>query len=160
MKGMRAMTRYENQLSFRDAKANDLPAIIALLSDDPIGATRDGDRFMPAYERALEAIEAQAGNSIIVAELNETVVGVLQLTLIPGLSRGGMLRAQIEGVRVSTQHRGHGIGQQLFKYAIDQACRAGCGLVQLTSDKQRPDALKFYEALGFKASHEGFKLSL
>jgi len=88
------------------------------------------------------------------------VIAVLQLTLIPGLSRGGMLRAQIESVRVSNLYRGQGIGKRLLDYAINQARIAGCGMVQLTSDKQRRDALRFYEGLGFTASHEGFKLLL
>ncbi|MBP6020428.1 MAG: GNAT family N-acetyltransferase [Burkholderiaceae bacterium] len=154
------MSNEINQLSFREAQEDDLPTIAALLSDDALGAMRDGVHLLPAYTSALQAIKAQAGNSVIVAVLNTEVVGVLQLTMIPGLSRGGMIRAQIEGVRVSSKHRGLGIGQQLFKFGIDQARNAGCGLLQLTSDKQRSDALRFYETLGFKASHEGFKLSL
>lgn len=147
-------------LSFRNANHDDLPAIAALLADDDIGATRDGPRFLPAYASALDAVNAQAGNSIIVAVLDGQVVGVLQLTLIPGLSRGGMLRAQIESVRVDGRHRGRNIGGKLFEHAIELARNAGCGMVQLTSDKQRSDALRFYEGLGFRATHEGFKLAL
>jgi ribosomal protein S18 acetylase RimI-like enzyme len=104
-------------------------------------------------------VQAQEGNTIIVALIDEDIVGMLQLTLIPGLSRAGMLRAQIESVRVSSKHRGKKIGHALFEHAIGLAKQAGCGLVQLTTDKQRPDALRFYEALGFKATHEGMKLS-
>ena len=154
------MTNTQYPLSFRPAQHADLPAIMALLSDDPLGARREGNEFEAAYHAAFIAIQAQSGNTLIVAEQQEQVVAVLQLTLIPGLSRGGMLRAQIESVRVSSLCRGQGIGRKLLDYAIDQARQAGCGMVQLTSDKQRHDALRFYESLGFSASHEGFKLLL
>lgn len=154
------MTKTDSTLEFREAQQSDLPAIIKLLSDDPLGATRDGLQHMAAYEAAFRAIRAQEGNILIVATIGEEIVGVLQLTLIPGLSRAGMLRAQIESVRVSSQHRGQRIGRALFQHAIEQARNAGCGLVQLTSDKQRTDALRFYEDLGFQASHEGLKLLL
>ncbi len=147
-------------LRFREAERDDLAAIVALLADDTLGASRDGEHFMQDYVSAWDAIHAQRGNMLIVATLEQAVVGVLQLTLIPGLSRGGMLRGQIESVRVSSSHRGHRIGQQLFAHAIELARNAGCGLVQLTSDKQRTDALRFYTQLGFVASHEGFKLTL
>ncbi|MFT0851068.1 GNAT family N-acetyltransferase [Achromobacter sp. F4_2707] len=147
-------------LTFREAETADLPELATLLSDDPIGASRDGAQHLRAYEAAFKQIQAQAGNTIIVAVLASEVVGMLQLTLIPGLSRGGMLRAQIESVRVRNEHRGKKIGQALLAHAIAIARDAGCGLVQLTSDKQRHDALRFYEALGFTASHEGMKLLL
>lgn len=149
-----------NKLSFREAQQDDLPTIAELLSDDALGTKRDGMHLLPRYTAALEAIKAQVGNSVIVAVLGDEIVGILQLTMIPGLSRGGMLRAQIESVRISGKHRGQGLGQKLFVHAIELARSAGCGLVQLTSDKQRPDAMRFYEGLGFTASHEGFKLSL
>ncbi len=149
-----------SNLVFRAARAADLPALAALLSDDVLGAGRDGVQYLPAYEAALEAIQAQAGNTLLVALLDAEVVGMLQLTFIPGLSRGGMLRAQIESVRVSGRHRGRRIGQALFEHALALSREAGCGLVQLTTDKQRPDARRFYEALGFQASHEGMKLAL
>lgn len=145
---------------FRTALHDDLPSIIALLSDDTLGAAREGNEYEAAYHAAFMAIQAQSGNSLIVAEHQDQIIGVLQLTLIPGLSRGGMLRAQIESVRVSSQHRGLRVGRKLLEYAIEQARSAGCGMVQLTSDKQRIDALRFYEGLGFKPSHEGFKLML
>ncbi|MGB6105610.1 MAG: GNAT family N-acetyltransferase [Pusillimonas sp.] len=154
------MSKAVNKLSFREAQQDDLPTIAGLLSDDALGAKRDGMHLLPRYAIALEAVKAQIGNSVIVAVLDNEIAGVMQLTLIPGLSRGGMLRAQIESVRVSSQHRGQGIGQQLLEHGINQARKAGCGLVQLTSDKQRSEALHFYEALGFKASHEGLKLAL
>lgn len=154
------MTKTDSTLEFREAQQSDLPAIIKLLSDDPFGTTRDGLQHISAYEAAFRAIRAQEGNTLIVATIGEEIVGVLQLTLIPGLSRAGMLRAQIESVRVSSQHRGQRIGRALFQHAIEQAREAGCGMVQLTSDKQRTDALSFYENLGFQASHEGLKLLL
>ena len=154
------MSTETKRLNFREAQHEDLPTIVEMLSDDPLGATRDGLQCLSVYTHALDTVNAQAGNSVIVATLDDEVVGVLQLTIIPGLSRGGMLRAQIESVRVSGKHRGQRIGKALFEHAIEQASNAGCGLVQLTSDKQRTDALRFYEELGFAASHEGLKLSL
>lgn len=154
------MSTESRKLSFREAQHDDLPTIIAMLSDDTLGATRDGMQCLSVYTQALEAINAQAGNSVIVAIMEGEVVGVLQLTMIPGLSRGGMLRAQIESVRVSSRHRGQRLGKALFDHAIERARKAGCGLVQLISDKQRTDALRFYEELGFVASHERLKLSL
>jgi GNAT superfamily N-acetyltransferase len=149
-------------LTFRPAQEEDLPTIIALLADDPIGATREHGTHdgLGAYAAAWKAMQAQVGNSIQVAVLDSQIVGVLQLTFIAGLSRGGMLRAQIEGVRVSGSHRGHGIGRKLFDHAIVLARDAGCGLVQLTTDKRRHDARRFYEELGFTATHEGMKLEL
>jgi GNAT superfamily N-acetyltransferase len=144
----------------REASADDVPAIVALLADDPLGATREdaGDLF--AYCRAFEAIAAQQGNMILVAEHAGRVVGCLQLTIIPGLSRRGVTRALIEGVRVSADSRGLGIGERLISHAIRVAREAGCGLMQLTSDNSRADAHRFYERLGFVASHVGFKLTL
>lgn len=154
------MIKTDGTLVFREAQHSDLPAIIKLLSDDSLGATRDGPQHMSAYEAAFRAIRAQEGNTLIVTTIGEEIVGVLQLTLIPGLSRAGMLRAQIESVRVSSHHRGQRIGKALFQHAIERARDAGCGVVQLTSDKQRTNALRFYEELGFQTSHEGLKLLL
>ncbi len=148
--------------TFRPATEADLPAIVRLLADDPLGATRE--RFeapLPeAYGEAFAAIQAQAGNRILVALQDGRVVGCLQLTIIPGLARLGMARGQIEAVRVDETARGQGLGEALFRHAIDEARAAGCGLVQLTTDKTRPDAHRFYERLGFVASHEGMKLKL
>ena len=105
-------------------------------------------------------MQAQGGNDYLLAELDGELAGCLQLTVIPGLSRLGMRRAQIEGVRVDRRFRGSGVGAALFRHAIERARAAGCGLVQLTTDKARPEALRFYERLGFAASHEGLKLAL
>jgi len=145
---------------FRKARADDIPAIAALLADDPLGATREDARDLATYRRAFEAMSAQQGNMMLVAEQTGRVVGCLQLTIIPGLSRHGVIRALIEGVRVAAESRGLRIGERLIGHAIDLARQAGCGLVQLTSDNSRGDAHRFYERLGFVASHVGFKLAL
>ncbi len=149
-------------IRFRAAKAGDLPAIIALIADDGLGRGRD-DASLPldsSYVRAFDAMSRDANQVMLVAELNEAVVGYLQITFIPGLSRKGVWRGLIESVRVASRLRGTGIGGQLLEHAIG-LCRArGCSLVQLTSDKTRAEAHRFYGRLGFVASHDGFKLAL
>lgn len=149
-------------LVFRQAVVEDLPYIVDMLSDDPLGAKRE--RFevpLPAsYFEAFDAISNNPTNELVVATLNNRVVGVLQLTFIPNISYQGGWRALIEGVRVSSEYRGQGIGRKLFEYAINRAKEQGCHMVQLTMDKQRTDAQRFYQSLGFEASHEGFKLHL
>ena len=149
-------------MEIRTAQRGDLEEIVRLLADDELGSRRERYEkpLPPAYEEAFSAITGQTGNSILVAEINGEVVGCLQLTLIPGLARMGMTRAQVEGVRVDSRYRGHGIGKALLEHAIETAKVHGCGLVQLTTDKTRGDAHRFYEKLGFTASHEGMKLSL
>ena len=144
----------------REARREDVPAVAGLLAADPLGMAREAPADRTAYLRAFEAIAAQAGNSLLVAERGGRVVGCLQLTLIPGLTRRGATRAQIEGVRVSAECRGQGVGELLMRHAIDAAGAAGCTLVQLTSDISRADAHRFYERLGFVASHIGFKRDL
>jgi ribosomal protein S18 acetylase RimI-like enzyme len=135
---------------------------VRLLADDDLGAAREqyAEPLPRAYRDAFDAMQAQGGNDCLLAELDGEIAGCLQLTVIPGLSRRGMRRAQIEGVRVDARFRGRGVGAALFHHAIARARDAGCGLVQLTTDKARPEALRFYERLGFAASHEGMKLSL
>lgn len=149
-------------MEIRTGTISDLEGIIRLLVDDELGISRE--RFespLPqAYIDAFAEIEQQVGNSIVVAVENNEVIGCLQLTFIPGLARLGMKRAQIEGVRVNKQYRSKGIGEALFRHAIDSAKASGCGLIQLTTDKKRKDAHRFYERLGFVSSHEGMKLSL
>ena len=147
-------------LSFREATSTDLPILAELLADDVLGASRDGPQHLQTYAKAFAAVKGQQGNRIIVALLDTTIVGMLQLTVIPGLSRGGALRAQIESVRVSRHHRNMRIGRALFDYAIDQARDSGCTLVQLSTDKRRSEAMRFYESLGFVATHEGLKMEL
>jgi GNAT superfamily N-acetyltransferase len=144
---------------FRDARREDVPAIVALLADDVLGAEREAAAD-EAYQVAFEQVQSDPRSRLIVAEADGQVAGTLQLSMLPGLSRRGMLRAQIEGVRVAAPHRGRGLGRAMIEWAIGQARENGCGLVQLTSDKRRNDADRFYESLGFTASHEGLKLPL
>ncbi|MEO1723336.1 MAG: GNAT family N-acetyltransferase [Pseudomonadota bacterium] len=147
-------------MQIREATAADLPEITALLADDGLGRNREepGD---PAYTAAFARMQAQPGNTVLVATGPDgALLGCLQITIIHGLSRRGMTRAQIEGVRVAASTRGAGLGRQLMEAAIARARMAGCGLVQLTSDKRREDAHRFYTSLGFEATHEGLKLTL
>jgi GNAT superfamily N-acetyltransferase len=143
----------------REARREDVPEIVALLADDLLGAGREGP-VDDAYLAAFEQIAADPRSRLLVADRDGRVVGTLQLTMLPGLSRHGMLRGQIEAVRVAADQRGQRLGRRLIEWAIEVARGQGCGLVQLTSDKQRPDAIRFYESLGFTASHEGLKLPL
>ena len=149
-------------LSFRTATRGDLPAIVRMLADDGLGKGREqpGDPLPRVYGDAFDRMAAQPDNVYVLAEIDGEVAGCLQFTIIHGLSRAGMSRAQVEGVRVAASHRGRGVGEALFRHAIVRARDAGCGLVQLTTDKSRPDALRFYEKLDFTASHEGMKLDL
>jgi len=154
----------DDNITIRLATRDDVPAIIALLADDLLGRTREDIDDPDTYLRAFDEMAAQGGNIALVAERHgqgtKDIIGCLQLTMIPGLSRRGVKRAQIEGVRVGAACRGLGIGERLIRHAIDLARAEGCGLVQLTSDVSRPDAHRFYERLGFVASHAGFKLTL
>jgi len=145
---------------FRDARREDVAAIVAMLADDMLGAERETAPDGAAYQAAFEQIQSDPRCRLIVAETDGQVTGTLQLNLLPGLSRQGMLRAQIEAVRVAAPHRGHGLGRAMIEWTIGQAREHGCGVVQLTSDKRRRDAIRFYESLGFTASHEGLKLPL
>ncbi|WP_080873491.1 GNAT family N-acetyltransferase [Oceanobacillus timonensis] len=147
-------------MHFRKAQKEDVPAIVRLLADDELGFRRERyeDPLPEEYYQAFEAIEVQVGNQIILALHEEDIIGCIQLTIIPGLARLGMKRAQIEGVRVDKNYRGKKIGEALFQEAIAIVKAEKCGLVQLTTDKQRHDAHRFYERLGFSASHEGMKL--
>ena len=149
--------------AFRKARREDLAAIIRLLAEDKLGQSREvvSEPVDARYEQAFAAIEADANQLLAVAvDGNDGVVGCLQLSFIPGLSRTGMWRGQIESVRVADGQRGSGLGSALIEWAVERAVERGCGLVQLTSDKARPDAIRFYEKLGFVASHEGLKRSL
>ncbi|MEU8002480.1 GNAT family N-acetyltransferase [Catellatospora sp. NPDC049111] len=149
-----------DDLEIRRAALADVPVIVAMLADDPLGATRESDPGDPAYAMAFAAIDADPHQLLAVAERGGEVVGTLQVTVIPGLSRRGMCRALIEAVRVRADQRGHGTGRQLVQWAIDHARNQGCGLVQLTTDRSRTDAHRFYEGLGFEATHLGMKLAL
>jgi ribosomal protein S18 acetylase RimI-like enzyme len=145
---------------FRRATEADLAAIVHLLADDPLGAARESDTtpLPDSYYRAFAAIDADPNNELIVADGDGAVLGVLQLTFIPSITYRGGWRALIEGVRVAAALRSSGLGRALVVRAIERARERGCQLVQLTSDKKRPDAIRFYERLGFVASHEGMKL--
>lgn len=148
-------------ITFRQASRDDLPAIVRMLADDPLGAAREVCSLpLPdSYCAAFDAIARDPNNELVVAvAANEIVVGVLQITYIPYLTYRGGWRALIEGVRVAAGFRSSGIGRQMFDWAIRRAKDRGCHMVQLTSDKARPDAIRFYEDLGFVASHEGMKL--
>jgi ribosomal protein S18 acetylase RimI-like enzyme len=149
-------------VTVRAATRDDVPAIVRLLADDALGAQREllEDPVAAVYLQAFDDMAAQPGNDLLVAAFGNQVIGCLQLTIIAGLSRRGVRRAQIESVRVSSNHRGEKVGEQLMQYALARARAAGCGLVQLTSDVSRLDARRFYEKLGFKATHIGMKLPL
>lgn len=149
-------------MTFREAVVDDLPEIVRLLADDPLGSTREtpGEDIPEAYFRAFAAIEKDPNNSLVVAEVAGKVAGTLQLTYIPGLTYTGGKRAQIEGVRVAAEQRGAGLGQLLITWAIDRARARGCRVVQLTTDRQRPEAIRFYQKIGFRPSHMGMKYHL
>jgi GNAT superfamily N-acetyltransferase len=147
---------------FRPATRADLPDIARMLADDALGSRREqyASPLPASYYCAFEAIDRDPNNEVVVIELDGKVVGVLQLTYIPYLTYGGSWRALIEGVRVDASMRSSGIGRKLLAWASERARGKGCHLVQLTSDKARADAVRFYESLGFVASHEGLKLHL
>ncbi|MFD7625315.1 GNAT family N-acetyltransferase [Streptomyces sp. NPDC059851] len=141
---------------FREATRRDLPAVLALIDDD----RAERAEVTEAHERAFAAIEADARNEVLVLADGDVLVGCLQLTYVPGLGRGGRERALVEAVRIRPDRRGGGLGAELMRLAVERARGRGCGLVQLTSNKRRDAAHRFYERLGFARSHEGFKLHL
>jgi ribosomal protein S18 acetylase RimI-like enzyme len=146
----------------RRAEACDLPGIVALLADDDLGRGREDATAaaLPRYQSAFEALSRDANQMPVVLLVDGTVAGYLQITFIPGLSRQGLWRGLIESVRINRRFRGAGLGEALMRFAIE-ACRdRGCKLVQLTTDKSRADAHRFYARLGFIASHEGMKLNI
>ena len=143
----------------RRAAAADVPAIMRLLADDGLGASRESADER-AYTAAFAEIERDPNNMILVIEKDGALAGCAQLTIIPGLGSGAVTRGQIEAVRVASGQRGEGLGRWFMRELIEAARRRGCGLVQLTSDTRRADAHRFYESLGFTASHVGFKLAL
>ncbi|MFC9957362.1 GNAT family N-acetyltransferase [Streptomyces nigra] len=147
-------------LEIRPAVAEDVPAIVGMLADDPLGAQRESPDDLTPYLAALERLQGDPHQHVVVAVREGRVVGTLQLTIVPGLSRRGATRSIIEGVRIHADERGSGLGTRLIEWAVDESRRQECHLVQLTSDKTRTDAHRFYERLGFSASHTGFKLQL
>jgi GNAT superfamily N-acetyltransferase len=149
-------------VTLRPARREDVCAIVAMLADDALGASREvlSDPLPQAYYDAFEEMARDPNNRLLIAEKGGAVVGTLQITYIRGLSRGGMRRALIEAVRVASDKRGEGIGEEIIRAVIALARAEGCAMVQLTTDKSRKDAHRFYERLGFAASHEGMKLML
>lgn len=149
-------------LIFRNAREEDLPYLVQLLADDPLGASREKvtTPIDKRYADAFSRIDEDANNQLVVIEKAGQVIAMLQLTFIPYLTHTGSWRCLIEGVRVHVDFRGRGIGRLFFEWAIKQARERGCQIVQLTSNKQRPEAIRFYSSLGFVASHLGFKLTL
>ncbi|MGP9019780.1 GNAT family N-acetyltransferase [Streptomyces sp. BR1] len=149
-----------SDLAIRPAQQQDIPTIVAMLADDPLGARRESPDDLTPYLSAFERLAKDPNQHVVVAVRGERVVGTLQLTVVPGLSRRGATRSIIEGVRIHADERGSGLGTRLIEWAVDESGRQGCQLVQLTSDATRTDAHRFYERLGFEASHLGFKKSL
>ncbi|MCM3490156.1 GNAT family N-acetyltransferase [Alkalihalophilus marmarensis] len=147
---------------FRLATEDDLDSIVYMLADDVLGSKREKyeQPLLENYIKAFHSINTDPNNELIVACKEETVVGVQQLTFTPYLTHQGGWRATVEGVRTAASVRGQGVGSELIKWAINRAKQRDCHVIQLTTDKKRPDALRFYERLGFKATHEGLKLEL
>ncbi|MFH8679141.1 GNAT family N-acetyltransferase [Streptomyces lydicus] len=149
-----------SDIEIRRATEADLPAIVAMLADDPLGATRESPDDLAPYRTAYKTLAADPQQHLVVAVREGRTIGTLQLTVIPGLSRRGATRSIIEAVRIHRDERGSGLGSQLIEWAVAESRTLGCQMVQLTSDATRVDAHRFYERLGFEASHLGFKLAL
>lgn len=150
----------DNAISFHHATLDDLSSIIELLANDALGSQRE-NFTTPLPRQYIDAFNKITNNKdaeLIVIKKNEKIIAVAQINYLQYLTYQGRMRAQIEGVRVHQDYRGKGVGKQLFEYLIKSAQQRGCHLIQLTTDKARPSAFKFYESLGFKPSHEGFKL--
>lgn len=149
-----------SDIEIRRATEADLPAIVAMLADDPLGAARESPNDLAPYRAAYEVLAADPQQHLVVAVREGRTIGTLQLTVVPGLSRRGAIRSIIEAVRIHRDERGSGLGSQLIEWAVAESRTLGCQVVQLTSDATRIDAHRFYERLGFEASHLGFKLTL
>ena len=154
---------YNKELVFRKARKGDIPNIVKMLAEDELGSKRE-DYKIPlskSYYDAFQIIFQDKNQELIILEnFNKEIIGKLQLTFIQYLTHQGGLRAQIEAVRIQKKFRGKGFGKRIFKWAIKRSIDKGAHLIQLTTDKQRPDAIKFYKALGFRDSHIGMKLHL
>jgi len=149
----------------RRARREDVAAVLALLADDDLSRARGdfadaADGVTAGHLAGFAAIDVDPAQLLLVAEAGERVVGTLQLTVVPGLSRGGAWRAQVEAVRVASDLRSQGLGAAMLRWVVAEATRRGCAQVQLTSDARREGAHRFYARLGFTASHTGFKLGL
>lgn len=150
------------EIIFRIATDADLPSIVHLLADDDLGSQRERyeDPLPESYYSAYDQINKDPNHELIVAELNGEVIGTLHLMFLPSISFQGGLRAQIESVRVDIRYQSRGIGNEMMKWAIERTSQRGAHIVQLTTHKSRVDAHRFYERLGFKATHLGMKLSV
>ncbi|MEI9891439.1 MAG: GNAT family N-acetyltransferase [Caulobacteraceae bacterium] len=144
----------------RPAVADDLPAIVAMLADDPLGADREDASapMHPRYQQAFAAISADFNQHLVVADFDGEVIGTLQLSVIPGLSRRGASKGLIQAVRVRSDRRNYGLGARLIAWAVEVSRRQGCATVELTTHESRGRAHSFYVRLGFKPTHVGFKL--
>ncbi|PDQ21149.1 GNAT family N-acetyltransferase [Mesorhizobium sanjuanii] len=151
-----------SEINIRRAEQSDLLAIVAMLADDPLGRAREdmSEPLAKAYLHAFAAIDRDPNQFLAVMTEDARVIGTLQISFLAGISSQGALRGQIEAVRVAAGRRGTGLGQRLLEWAVAECRRRGCRLVQLTTNKSRADAHRFYERLGFKASHVGYKLEL
>lgn len=149
-------------LQHRRAKLDDVKEIVSLLADDKLGRTREqaGDEIAQEYLDAFAKIDSDPNQYLMVLENDGEVIGTCHLTLMPSLTFSGSTRLQIEAVRVDRRIRGQNLGQQMIEFAINWGKEHGATIIQLTTNKERPDALRFYEKLGFKATHEGMKLYL
>lgn len=154
------MNEYACPPIIRRATESDIPEIVALLADDALGSRRESLDDLTPYREAFSRIDSDPNQFLAVMERSHIIVGTLQLTFIIGLSRKGATRAQIEAVRISSAERGSGLGSAFIEWAIDEARRRDCSMVQLTSDVSRTDAHRFYLNLGFEQTHAGFKYSL
>lgn len=148
----------QERLSVRPATRGDIPAILAMLVDDKLGSTREEPDNLALYEAAFERIASTPTVTLYLAESGGEPVGTFLFILIPGLALKGMLRVEIEQVRIASARRGQGLGRQMIGWAVDEARRRGAGMVQLTMNRERTESRRFYESLGFVASHDGFKL--
>lgn len=149
-----------DELTIRPATLDDVPAIVAMLADDPLGAQRESPNDLVPYTEAFLRMAADPNQHLVVAVRQDRVIGTLQLAILHGLSRQGASRSIIEAVRIHADERGSGLGTQFITWAVEESRRRGCQLVQLTSDATRTDAHRFYERLGFTASHVGFKMNV
>lgn len=149
-----------DRIEIRPATEQDIAAVVHLLADDALGATRENPADLGPYRAAFERLRDDPHQLLVVAVRAGTVIGTLQLSIVPGLSRQGRTRSIIEAVRVHRDARGSGLGTTLVRWALAESARRGSTLMQLTSDSRRVDAHRFYERLGFTASHVGFKLEI
>lgn len=147
-------------LKFRLAGREDVPGIVGLLADDELGKKREDfqDPLPQSYWDAFAKIEEDPNQELTLVFHQSELLACFQLSFIQYLTYQGGMRAQIEAVRVNSKYRGKGIGKIAFEYAITRAKTKGAHVLQLTTDKKRPEALRFYESLGFVASHEGMKI--